>query len=1201
MADTNFPYPPRHSMFWDDHQYTYDEAKALYEQGTVPHSRPVNLEANGGQPRTKPPEHSMMWHDEKLKQEPLEPKTPVKKRKKKPVTPCHLFPVRYALDENDENEKPKHGLPEGWRGKGFFFGQAIAPYHNTLRQLRDGWLYVYNETDKTLDEYEFKGITLTKYEQEAYDFRALDEMDGPTERGQPGSSKPFLTYNSDASIRIAWSKQRWSWPMFYQFATSPLARFYARHVRCSSLATHPDDHVASLDLLEQVADIDQQGGEIERFSGLVHTKTPEDTTVEVEDSDRQEKITVQLEHEIKPVAEAGEIKNQMPANEAAYIVAINDPLSDIAEMGFRFSHVVGEWQDWFEYEAAPKQLMDVVMQLTATDIPQDLDIRYPYLLDDMPRSEQVAVYQEINELFELRRIHENDKANSSGITAGAGSFARLSQAEQAFRKKHGSIAYRKYFEDWNKLSKNRRMVDLEKLYEDNIAYLEQEEKRYPAVERHRDIALKMLQVFGKDFIRKGFADIYSVPVQLYLADIYASIETPLVLCPMTAPQREWLAREFEQPTTMIPLRFAGFSSELYDTYHLYLRSGGDFSLISKDELALEESGATPGKDFTVSYAAFLTFIHDPGAQSHKVLGKLATQLSQIHDSFTQVISAPLKAGATQTVSGVAHGITATLSLVGGTAFTKRALETAMLAESFATDTDIEVDTKYRNKLNDWQDELSNINKKLRATDRIYAAKANKLNQAHHILMARRTGQPIESMTDETDTLLKERIQLAREKEAHFDKKPNSVQIRARHLKDEGIRVVTENINQAAKKAGSVVVSSRVDLLVVIVTLNDLLDYMDSLKSNNVLTFDETLGAVQRMSATGASLAAVFQAPAWSAFGVTDKTKDLTLHELKKLSDSPNPQKMSKAQVRAGMRFATITRYAATFTILASATDSLIAFNSSLNSKGELEKLYAVKATITLIQTGAGILQLGSTSFAGGAVPFAFNPWVLAGLFISNFVVMIINDLISYHEKNDYQQWLFNGAWGVEKSPKWLMLETPEAKSHESLLAFNELKHIQLQPEIEVIPHIHEEYPETETYTNRNTVNQVLKGVYLNFSVPTYAGGNTLGVMFEASINTQFSVTESLESGLWKQDESTGRMSYQCYLPLDEDQYEMSLVLGYCQSKHSDESQNRQLYHFSFGIRGAKLIARKLTKKELEQKYSGSFPAFAPDNRIFIEG
>lgn len=75
MADPIFPYPPRHSMFWDDHQYTYDEAKALYEQGTVPHSRPVNLEANGGQPRTKPPERSMMWHDEQLKQEPLEPKT----------------------------------------------------------------------------------------------------------------------------------------------------------------------------------------------------------------------------------------------------------------------------------------------------------------------------------------------------------------------------------------------------------------------------------------------------------------------------------------------------------------------------------------------------------------------------------------------------------------------------------------------------------------------------------------------------------------------------------------------------------------------------------------------------------------------------------------------------------------------------------------------------------------------------------------------------------------------------------------------------------------------------------------------------------------------------------------------------------------------------------------------------------------------
>ncbi|WP_346330335.1 toxin VasX, partial [Pseudomonas aeruginosa] len=63
-----------------------------------------------------------------------------------------IFPVRYALDESP----PKGGgqgpnpLPADWPE------EHLPPLRTrgyTLRQLRDGWLYVWDEQDRTFHEY----------------------------------------------------------------------------------------------------------------------------------------------------------------------------------------------------------------------------------------------------------------------------------------------------------------------------------------------------------------------------------------------------------------------------------------------------------------------------------------------------------------------------------------------------------------------------------------------------------------------------------------------------------------------------------------------------------------------------------------------------------------------------------------------------------------------------------------------------------------------------------------------------------------------------------------------------------------------------------------------------------------------------------------------------------------------------------------
>ncbi|CAG22492.1 toxin VasX [Photobacterium profundum] len=67
-----------------------------------------------------------------------------------------IVPVRYAIDQEDDEGLGTFGLPEQWQGNAIFQGSLIESDY-TLRQLRDGWLYVIADYDQTFHEYEVKG------------------------------------------------------------------------------------------------------------------------------------------------------------------------------------------------------------------------------------------------------------------------------------------------------------------------------------------------------------------------------------------------------------------------------------------------------------------------------------------------------------------------------------------------------------------------------------------------------------------------------------------------------------------------------------------------------------------------------------------------------------------------------------------------------------------------------------------------------------------------------------------------------------------------------------------------------------------------------------------------------------------------------------------------------------------------------------
>jgi hypothetical protein len=232
---------------------------------------------------------------------------------KSPVSPCSfcdkdiaLVPVRYALDEQFEAPaKQPHPLP----AKHFEGPLALKANPYTLRQLRDGWLYVYYDIDKTtseLDEYEVKGSQF------------IHKSKG---------SKGHLLYPANLTVSIAFSHQRWTARLKKEYCEHKSLRSQGmRSFNLLSLASKMGgEHAGLLDLLStHVADMGLPN------EGFVDSCAPLKAPEGVEPG--------KLWHD-KPVGSPDASKAGMPDLKSALVVALDDLVSDMHDVSERLSDI----------------------------------------------------------------------------------------------------------------------------------------------------------------------------------------------------------------------------------------------------------------------------------------------------------------------------------------------------------------------------------------------------------------------------------------------------------------------------------------------------------------------------------------------------------------------------------------------------------------------------------------------------------------------------------------------------------------------------------------------------------------------------------------------------------------------------------------------------------------------------------------------
>ncbi|MGY3900703.1 hypothetical protein BJP22_15405 [Aeromonas veronii] len=219
-----------------------------------------------------------------------------------------LVPVRYALDEPfAPPQKQPHPLSAG---AGFVAPLKLKESCYALRQLRDGWLYVYDEKAKVLDEYEVKDATFIS---------------------QSKGSKGHLLYPATHSLSLIYSPQRWTGRIKKEMEkNSGLRSAWMQQVKLGSFASiMKAAHCGLPDALDKVADLGMPN------NGFVLSCTP--LAKPAEEDKQGIKLLVH-----KPAASPAAYKAGMPDPQSAMVVALEDPLADLADLSMKVNQLLAK-------------------------------------------------------------------------------------------------------------------------------------------------------------------------------------------------------------------------------------------------------------------------------------------------------------------------------------------------------------------------------------------------------------------------------------------------------------------------------------------------------------------------------------------------------------------------------------------------------------------------------------------------------------------------------------------------------------------------------------------------------------------------------------------------------------------------------------------------------------------------------------------
>ncbi|SKC31709.1 hypothetical protein CZ809_01216 [Photobacterium piscicola] len=439
------------------------------------------------------------------------------------ATEVGIIPVRYAID-GSMGEKPSYSLPDGTHWKPTF----KLHQHYMLRQLRDGWLYVFSEKLKVLHTYKIEGEIFTA------------QHDG-------GTCSSCLTYDSDDTLWLSYAHQAWTPRIVTLFSNEEKYRNkWMRPLNISAFKRRMNGPHAGMakNLESSVADIGSVSQDI--INGFSITSTPlkaDTSTSEGEFSRTKTAITAPTYQAALPNANVND----------GLFIALEDPLADITDIALKLGTFQAQKEYIFGSDTDKHKLLMSEFTRSIARVPYDpktAPMALKSKLKDSPLETlkfEAALNEYLRYQFPLKQTPYGSEANA--VNALSSETVR-SAALNTLQNTYGYTPTDKDIEHFKSREKNIGEINWELMstfltnkYND-LDKLEGEAA--PLIE-DLDNALISL---GEDALRVGI-DIESEQGQSFLNQLFSQLFSL-----MTSVSKEWKAAQKQSLLALAPYYYS---------------------------------------------------------------------------------------------------------------------------------------------------------------------------------------------------------------------------------------------------------------------------------------------------------------------------------------------------------------------------------------------------------------------------------------------------------------------------------------------------------------------------------------------------------------------------------------------------------------------------------------------------------------------
>ncbi|MEQ4340852.1 toxin VasX [Pseudomonas syringae] len=353
-----------------------------------------------------------------------------------------IVPVRYALDRSRYDAAPQKLKPL-LTGSRWAVMPKLKTRSYTLRQLYDGYVYVYDETAETLHEYAVSAASgnLSR-------IIWTDAQLGSDQRSGGSDAKPFLLYPRSNRLRIAFSAQQWTWRTCEHLRSSPESRaswMKALDLKRYCMTMAEPDTLPLNRIAEAVADIDKEYVvDDDRFA---------DSAIPTHESSSEENQPL-----FSPIGADVFWQGSVEDQDSSLLIALDDPLAIFNDLGMQLAADQAAYRNWQAEHEHKIQIAQTVTTLCGAESePEKLpaSVRDNAALTHQYLSDVEAYFEQC--MFEQEQIGNN---TAPGGVLLLPDIFKSPEMRRSIEMRYGSAPSDEALQAWKDRHKWRREVDL---------------------------------------------------------------------------------------------------------------------------------------------------------------------------------------------------------------------------------------------------------------------------------------------------------------------------------------------------------------------------------------------------------------------------------------------------------------------------------------------------------------------------------------------------------------------------------------------------------------------------------------------------------------------------------------------------------------------------------------------------------------------